>query len=281
MYNLRYHIASLVALFLALALGLVLGGLVVERGAISRQQANLVKNLQEEFAALRAENQALARDGKLADDLAGALTDRWAQGRLDGKTIVVLTNAGRASGVEQTRDVVESAGGAVASVIVLKPGFGLDDEAVRSAVETLIAAPNDELLDSVCASLAAEWAGPGPDRPVTEALTEAGVLRLDGMKPGVSAAGLVDLAMEERKPEEAAVCVAVWFKTYGPAVCAQMSGEETGIAAAGDEAGVAAIDTLGTTLGRYTLVALLTGAKSGYYGTGQGAVSAFPDVPEP
>ena len=38
MYNIRYHIASLVAVFLALALGLVLGGLVVRQGGFDKQQ---------------------------------------------------------------------------------------------------------------------------------------------------------------------------------------------------------------------------------------------------
>ena len=36
MYNLRYHIASLVAVFLALAVGLLLGTVVVERGELDR-----------------------------------------------------------------------------------------------------------------------------------------------------------------------------------------------------------------------------------------------------
>ena len=43
MYNIRYHIASLVAVFLALALGLVLGGLVVQQGTFSKQQKALVE----------------------------------------------------------------------------------------------------------------------------------------------------------------------------------------------------------------------------------------------
>lgn len=280
MYNLRYHIASLVALFLALALGLVLGGLVVERGAVSRQQENLVKNLQEQFAALRDENRVLVQENELSDRFSQMMSDAWIRGRLEGKTVLVVSNAGRASGVEAAREAIGGAGGVVANVVILKPGLGLADAQVRSAVATLVAAEEDRLLESVCASLVAEWAGTGPDMPVTSALVAADVLRLDGLEPGMPIGALVDVALDDGEAEAAGVQLASAFTAYGPAVAGQMAGEESGVAAAADEAGVSAFDTLGTPVGRYTLVALLSGAKSGYYGTGPGAGSPFPEIPE-
>ena len=59
MYNLRYHIASLVAVFLALSVGLVLGSIVVERGTLDEQREALVTSLQQEFTELNAENKLL------------------------------------------------------------------------------------------------------------------------------------------------------------------------------------------------------------------------------
>ena len=48
MYNVRYHIASLVSVFLALALGLVLGGLIVDKTPAT-SQSSLVTGLKQEF----------------------------------------------------------------------------------------------------------------------------------------------------------------------------------------------------------------------------------------
>ena len=59
MYNLRYHIASLVAVFLALAIGIVLGGLVVRQGVFDTQQRALVSSLQSEFNSIKKQNTAL------------------------------------------------------------------------------------------------------------------------------------------------------------------------------------------------------------------------------
>ena len=55
MYNVRYHIASLVSVFLALALGLVLGGLIVDKTPTT-SQSSLVTGLKQEFETLRADN---------------------------------------------------------------------------------------------------------------------------------------------------------------------------------------------------------------------------------
>ena len=55
MYNIRYHIASLASVFLALALGLVLGGLIVDKTPSSAQSV-LVTGLKQEFEILRVDN---------------------------------------------------------------------------------------------------------------------------------------------------------------------------------------------------------------------------------
>jgi len=44
---------------------------------------------------------------------------------------------------------------------------------------------------------------------------------------------------------------------------------------------MSALDTLGTDIGAYTLVALLSGATPGYYGQGEAATAAYPPLPQP
>jgi hypothetical protein len=67
-----------------------------------------------------------------------------------------------------------------------------------------------------------------------------------------------------------------------PGVGGQPRDSKSNLASEANAAGLSALDTLGTQTGRYTLVMLLSGAKPGYYGVGQGTIAPFPapaDVP--
>ncbi len=280
MYNLRYHIASLVAVFLALALGLILGGLVVQRGTVDRQQGALVEGLRKEFKDLRTENDDLSASNELLSAHSAAMTEAWSADRLVGKTIVVLTGSGRNDGLGAAQDAIKSAGGAVVTVTMLKSDLGLDDEGLRSLVASGDA-KTTELVSSVAASLAAEWSAPAQQRPVTDALVEAGAISVKGLDPGVAVAGLVDIASIGTSADPVALAIASAMSANDVvAMGAQTLSRDTGVAASADERGLAAFDTLGSPVGDYTLVALLTGAKSGYYGVGDGVEAPFPAVPE-
>jgi hypothetical protein len=277
MYNLRYHIASLVSVFLSLALGLILGGLVVERGTVERQQSNLVEGLRKEFATLRADNRDLAAQGEMLDALSSTLTDEWIEGRLTGASIVLVTDADRESGLDDVVAAIESAGGDVAVARVLMPGLGLGEDALRSVLDTSHVEADDPLA-SVATSLAAEWASPTSERPLTASLVKAGALEVDGFGDA-PAGGIVTIAVTAEDPEPAGLALATAFLTYGPAVAGEHVDARVPLAVAGHEAGVAGFDTLGSPMGRYTLIAILTGAKADLYGLSEGAVEPFPRPP--
>lgn len=274
MYNIRYHIASLVGVFLALALGLVLGGLVVQQGTVERQQGALVDGLRKEFADLREENRGLADSNVSLEQLSDELLDVWSTDRLADSTILVVVGPEQDDDVLAVTRVVEEAGGQVAVVTLLEPGLGLDSDAVRAALK--VDETDEDAVSSVATSLVAEWGFSLERTPVTEALIEAGVLRVDGLASSDAAAGLVCLAVAEDAPDEAGIALATAFERVGPAVAAERSDSLTGVARAGHKVKLAALDHLGTTPGRYTLVSLLTGADPGLYGTEQDASAVFP-----
>lgn len=280
MFNARYHIASLVAVFFALALGLVLGGLVVNRGTLDGQQDALVKGLRSEFESLRSENRELStRNQQLAAFTSDAVATRI-EGRLQGRTIVVLVNGGREDGLRSATQAIEGAGGQVATVTMLKPGFGLSDEAVRSRVESLTA--GSDALASLTTSLAAEWVGPVAQRPITEALIDEGVLSVDGLTAGSTVAGLVDIASPDGASDAAAVSLAAAVARLGlPAIGAQTSVTDTGKAEAAADEGLGGIDDLDSEVARYSLIALLTGAEPGHFGQLPAAQAAYPPLDQP
>lgn len=57
MFDIRYHIASLVGIFLALSVGILLGTVIQEKGIIEDRQQALVQRLEDDFASLRKQNQ--------------------------------------------------------------------------------------------------------------------------------------------------------------------------------------------------------------------------------
>lgn len=274
MYNVRYHIASLVGVFLALALGLILGGLVVQRGTIDQQEGALVAGLQKEFSTLRSENAELSQDNQRLSAFSSAIADEWVEGRLDGRTIVVIARSPREPGVDDATKAIESAGGRVAIVTLLRADLALDDSEVRSQVSS--AATAAKARGSIAASLSAEWFDARSDRALTEALSNAGVLRLEGLEPGTGVGGIVDIAATKNEPDPSGVAIMTAFKGFGPVVGAQTKSAGNGVAAAAHRAGAGALDTLDTPIGHYSLVALLTGAKAGYYGLAEQATALYP-----
>lgn len=281
MYNLRYHIASLAGVFLALALGLILGGLVVGQGTMEQQQGALVEGLRKEFTTLRAENQRLEAQNDLLSGYTVMMTDGWTANRLSGKNTVVLTSAGRSDGLKATTEAIEGAGGTVVTVMLSEAGLDLSDADVASAVASATgeAAPS---LEKVAAALKTEWTSGGAPRPLTDALADADVIEVEGLTADTVLSAVVNLAAPDAEPDQFALEISRAFSDGGlPAVGGQTPVRDTGVAAASAALGLSALDTLGSDIGRYTVVALLSGATPGYYGEGDGADAPYPPLPSP
>jgi Copper transport outer membrane protein, MctB len=283
MFNLRYHIASLVAVFLALAIGLVLGGLVVRQGGFDRQQRALVSSLQSEYNKLKADNTSLKSSLSLESAYAKQMTDAWVAGRLAGSTVVVLTSGSPNEGADQVVGAVKSAGGSAAIVTIEKPNFALDESVVASSVAVALGTPDAKPTSAVVAKqLVDEWSGKSQSRALTNALVSAHVLKVTGLGPSAVATSAVDVATVDRDPDPTGLDVAAAYAAVGLyALGAETADSQSGVAAAAAARRLSAFDTLGTDAGRYTLVSLLTGGQQGYFSSTAHGVSAFPNVPVP
>lgn len=279
MYNLRYHIASLVAVFLALSIGLLLGSVVVERGILDRQRVSIVQGLQEQFESLGAENRELSAELALRDDFAQSLVKSAFKDTLEDKTVLVLTSVGRADGLGAVGDAITQAGGASVTFVLAQSSFGLADPAVAEvASQTVGPVEPDALLPAVADALAAEWASPAESRPLTAALVEAGVLRIeDDAGSSVGVDGVVTLAYFSDAPDDGALALASALAALGqPAVGAETQMKATGVALAASEAGLSAVDHVTTPEGEFSLIWILSSQAQGYFGYGDGAQSPWP-----
>ena len=281
MYNIKYHIASLVAVFLALALGLVLGGLVVRQGGFDKQQSAIVSGLQKDFNSIKKQNRTLKSDLTLEKSYSEQMTDAWIAGRLSGRSVLVITSTAKGVGGDAAIAAVKGAGGNAAVVTMSKPQFGLADKNVAAAIRSVVGSSTD-LATTVASTLASEWSQPDVPRPLTDALQETGVITITGLSASMAATQLVDVAAFDKKPDPLALDIAQAYAAAGRfALGAQAPSPNTGVAAAAAARKLSAFDTLGTNPGRFTLVALLTGGEQGTYSVDSNATAQYPPIPVP
>lgn len=277
MYNIRYHIASLVGVFLALTIGLLLGTVVAERGTLDDQRDSLINSLERDFADLSDSNARLSAENESLVQFETDIVPVLVAGSLAGKTVGVLTNSGRSDGATAVQEAIKAAGGTPVTIVLEKQSAGLEDPDVTAVVTPLLGgATGDALPGALAARLASEWTTVGP-RPVTDALAKAGALSTSELAPGIKIDAYVFTAAWDQKADAVAVEIGQSVAQGGrKAVGAQPVSLDTDVAAAALDKGLDAVDQMGRPVGEYSLVWLLAGRASGYYGTGTGARAAYP-----
>jgi len=276
MYNLRYHIASLVGVFLALSIGLLLGTVVAERGTLDDQRDALINSLERDFADLSESNSQLSAENEALLEFESDIVPVVIANTLSDRSVAVLTNAGRSDGTAAVQDTVQVAAGTPVTLVIEQEGLGLDDPQVLVAVKPLLGTNAGDVEAAVASALASEWTTVGP-RPVTEALVDAGVLRASELGADVAVDSLVFTAAWDEEPDAVAVLIGRAFaEADRAAVGAQAVSLDTGVAVNALENGLDAVDQMGRPVGAYALAWLLSGRASGYYGAGSGARALYP-----
>ncbi len=128
MIDFRYHIVSLVAVFLALAIGIVIGGFSLQ-GEVGESLNKQVTQLRSEKNALRGQADQSASAMKKRDQFIDGMLPTMVDKELTGQTIAIVVLPGTdPSFVNSTKDAIGKADGTVASTVYLSkdwisPGF--------------------------------------------------------------------------------------------------------------------------------------------------------------
>ena len=302
----RRPLISLAAVFLALALGVVLGARVLP-GLGGPGLVGGDADARQQYAALRDENKALTEKLSAAGQFDAALASRMVRDALTGKSVVLFrTPDADNDDVEAIRRLVSQAGGSVTGTIGLTSEFveANAGEKLRSVVNSPIlpagAQLNTALVDP--ASQAGDLLGmvvlinrdpkvaPVDDaarETVLTALRDTGFLTPDKAAAAdtavvVTGGGLADDAGNQ------GITVARLAAGLAPhgsgTVLAGRDGSASGVSAVAlvraDAAmanAVSTVDDVGTPAGRITTVlalqAMIAGAPPGRYGVGQGAAA--------
>ena len=171
MISLRYHIVSLVAVFLALALGIVVGSTVLQEGTVSVLRATSERVRQESERNSRR-NVFLEQEQARLQSFGTTVLPELVQDRLKGRSVVLVDTDKVDSGLRNgVRKVLEDAGARVDGQITFADErLALGADADRTAMARLLAvdagAPEvlrGELVKKLAARLATSTALPQED----------------------------------------------------------------------------------------------------------------------
>ncbi len=185
MLDFKYHISSLIAVFLALTVGILLGSVIVDKGIIAKQQQTLIDSVQADIRTVSSENEDLKADLRDSILLEKALLPSVIGGRLAGRSIIFISSKKYPDGglIDSLKETIETAG-AKANFLTISPDVGLSiKDNLESLAVILGIDPNDESLKlKVIARLADELTR-GGDRPLLKKLLAQKIVRSDLRTP--------------------------------------------------------------------------------------------------
>ncbi|MFZ4519229.1 MAG: copper transporter [Microthrixaceae bacterium] len=133
MINFRFHLISLVAVFLALGVGVAMGASFVDRATVDSLRGR-VDDLDRGFRDRGQQIEDLEGQLRQSDEQAAALGDGGSyalDARLDGQRTVLIVPEGTPDGVlDVARGALTAAGSPPAALVRLRADLGLEDEGV-------------------------------------------------------------------------------------------------------------------------------------------------------
>jgi hypothetical protein len=200
MISFRYHVVTIVAVFVALAVGILMGSTLLDQGLVAEYQRRtsslsdrvdqLTKQVQDEqsLTAILESFSAASRSPLVAD-------------RLVGSRVVLVTEEGvnlpDLNAVRQTLSGSGGAGATIDGVLVLSSKLSLEDPQVRSQVAAMLGRSASEspqrLSDELGRALAQRLATGAPTEvgapDLLQELVQAGLVTLSDAREGPSGVG--------------------------------------------------------------------------------------------
>jgi hypothetical protein len=176
MVSFRFHLLSLTAVFLALAVGIAIGATVVDQATVDALQKRL-DQVERNSAAVRKKDAQLTgdlTDWKRFADQAG---DEFVEGRLSQVPVVLLGVRGMdRSSVDRFRQSLSRAGAVLEGTVWFTSKLKLEKaDDVAALADTLGVANGrpDELRRALVNRIAASWSGSGEANPLPALLRDA------------------------------------------------------------------------------------------------------------
>jgi hypothetical protein len=310
----RYHLVSLIAVFLAVALGIVIGTTALN-DPISADIEARVDQLENDKRQLEDRTQALTTQVDSADAFEQAVAPALVDGTLADSTVLVVATSDEVTpeSVEQISGLVTEAGASVTGVVRLRPEYS--DPATEGALQSYVTGPGlpagvqlpesedaGQLVGALLAQTLMIPTAPGAGEPESEDVSTvlAGLAALDVLTVESSSVEPADYAVvltgsgfeaedASQRNETLVELVSALDAAGGGAVVAgtAASARENGLVGTvrADpqlSAAISTVDNVDRAAGRISTVLALgqeAEGTSGQYGTGENT-QPVPPVPD-
>jgi hypothetical protein len=289
-FDLRYHVASLAAVFVALVIGIFVGVGLSGQGFVNDAER---KNLEARIDELRAERDSAdaraasaEQRGDALDDFAESTYPSLVRGRLAGTAVgVVFVGSVDKSLAGTIRRTIANAGGRVAIMRAFRVPLDTEavDTALRSDPETRDLA-GVERRTQLGGEIAQELVG-GERAPALDRLAPVLVVEQLGLSTAPLDAVVIARPSRPQQGETEDFLSGLYSGLAAasvPTVGVEESGARPSAIPPFRSAGLATVDAVDSAIGQVALVFLLDGARPGSYGLGDNAVDGvLPDPPLP
>ena len=280
MFDLRYHVASLAAVFVALVIGIFVGVGLSGRGFVNdAERKNFearIDELQADRDSAEAAAKSAARRGDALDAVADTTYTSLVRRRLAGTKVGVVFVGSVDQGLAGTiRRTIADAGGRVVRMRALRVPLDPEavDQALRGEPDTRELAGEDRrtrLGNAIARELVQ-----GGQTPVLDRLASLLVEEQLGLSKAPLDAVVVARPTRPQQGETEDFLSGLYSGLAAaivPSVGVEDSNAQPSAVPPFRAAGLATVDALDTTAGQVALVFLLEGARPGSYGLGQDAV---------
>ncbi|WP_375498980.1 copper transporter [uncultured Jatrophihabitans sp.] len=299
MISFRYHLVSIVAVFLALALGIVVGTTALN-GPITKDLRNQVNDTKDQRDRLAAQVKSLQGQVSDAGQFASTYGAQLVAGRLKGRSVLVVSMPGTTQTMRNgVRSRIAAAGATVSGQVSLTKDY--IDASQGNAIVTLATTnhPIDITLPETsdpaqlsAALLGFVLVGKGQPSDLTQVLGGFSQLHMVDADAGLKASTDVvviakgSMAKDSYAQSSELAFVNELAKKGGHVVVAgdDPSADKSGLvglvrAPGGNRTGVATVDNADSAFGQVSAVLSLAdaiGGRVGHYGTQNGADALFP-----
>ena len=291
MFDLRYHVVSLAAVFLALVIGILLGVGISETGRVDTIERDSyeqrIADLEGEVAAAEAEDVASERERRAAQELIARAYPALMENRLAGKRVARIYVGPAGDGpIPSGVDALLADGDAGGAPYLRALKVPIDPEAIERALgghPELVRYQGPDRFDELGAGLADELLSEG-DTPLWDALSRQLVLNEEGSGQHPPDGVIVARTVEPQQGATAALLTGFYKRLAAggiPVVAAEATETRPSGVPFYRSQGLATVDSIDTRTGRLAAALVLAGAPAGSYGVKGTADEILPQEIEP
>jgi hypothetical protein len=290
-FDLRYHVVSLAAVFLALVIGILLGVGISETGRVDKVERDSyearIGDLEGQLESAKASDVASEREQRAAEEIVDRAYPALVNGRLDGMRVArVYVGPAGDNSITSGVDTLLTDAGASSSRYLRALKVPIDPGAISRALggrPELARYEGPGHYGDLGSALADEMLGEG-DTPLWDALSPQLVLNEEGSARRPPDAVVIGRTVDPQEGETAALLAGFYKRLASsgiPVVAAEALDTKPSGVPFYRRQGLATVDAIDTKVGRLAAALVLGGAQPGSYGLKQSADRLLPREIEP